>query len=255
MRGRKRESTAVSCKFLDEDCSRRFRCRSFCKSMAPHAAERNRAAPAPVQEAGVPSVDSTPEQLNLLELEPKGLKRPSCESTELLDPPAIIGRILGICESSAAICVHTVLLVLALAYAHASGAAAIGLSVLTLSHPALLYPVVQWYKWNREVAYAWHGANLAQRRSPSRVGARQPRQRVHPAMPALDRRRYGQMVPSKGSVTNAFERQRAQMPPSKGSVANATPWRHCPSTRSPPTARGHESSPLGHRVHSAVPAC
>ena len=236
-----------------------FGARPFAKSMAPHAAERNRAAPAPAQEAGVPSVDSTPEQLNLLELEPKGLKRPSCESTELLDPPAIIGRILGICESSAAICVHTVLLVLALAYAHASGAAAIGLSVLTLSHPALLYPVVQWYKWNREVAYAWHGANLAQRRSPSRVGGRQPGvlhgQRVHPAMPALDTRRHGQMVPSKGSVTNAFERQRAQMPPSKGSVANATPWRHCPSTRSPPTARGHESSPLGHRVHSAVPAC
>ena len=225
--------------------------------MASHAAERNRAAPAQAQEAGVPSVDCTPEQLNLLELEPKGLKRPSCESTELLDPPAIIGRILGICESSAAICIHTVLLVLALAYAHASGAAAVGLSVLTLSHPALLYPVVQWYKWNREVAYAWHGANLAQRRSPSRVGARQPgalhgHRLVHPAMPALDRRRYGQMVPSKGSVTNAFERQRAQMPPPNGSVA-ATPWRS-PSTRSPPTARDHESSPLGHRVHSAVPA-
>ena len=212
------------------------------------AYERNRGAHAPAQEAGVPSVECTPEQLNLLELEPKGLKR-AHESI----PPAIIGRILDNCESSAAICVHTVLLVLALAYAHASGAAAVGLSVLTLSHPTLLYPVVQWYKWNREAAFAWHGANLAQRRLPSRVGARQPG--ALPAMPALARQQYGQMLPSKGSVTNAFERQRAQMPPSNGSTAIATPWRHCPSTRSLPTARGHESSPLGHRAHSAFPAC
>ena len=223
-------------------------------SQISHAAPgRNRAAAA----QGIPSVGSTPEQLNLLELEPKVLKRARCELTELLGPPAIIGRLLSICESSAAICVHTVLLVLALAHAHASGAAAVGLSVLTLSHPALLYPVVQWYKWNREVANACHGANLVQRRSPGRVGARQPGalhgRLVHPAMPALDRQR--QMLPSKGSVTNAYERQRAQMPPSNGSVVNATTWRHCPSTRSPPTARGHESSPLGHGVHSAVPAC
>ena len=221
------------------------------------APERKR----PTQRAGVPSVGSTPEQLwNLLELEPKGLKRARCESSELLDPPAIIGRILGICESSAAICVHTVLLVLALAHAHASGAAAVGLSVLTLSHPALLYPIVQWYKWNREVTCAWHGATLAQRRSASRVRARQPGaqhgQLVHPAMPAMDRQRSkdGQMLPSMGSVTNAFERQRAQMPPSNGSVVDATAWRHSASTRSP-YWRGHASSPLGLRVHAAVPAC
>ena len=224
---------------------------------------RKRAA-APAHEASVPSVASTPEQLNLLETDPQGLKRSRFESAEpLVDPPALIlGRIFGICESSAAICVHTVLLVLALAYANASGAAAAGLSVLTLLHPALLYPVKQWYVLNREI-YAWHGANPAQR-SPSRVGTRQPSalhgapiaQASCPAMPAVDRRQHGQTIPSKGSVTDAFERLRAQMPPSNCSVVSPATWHHCPSTRSPPTARADESSPLGAGVlHSAVPAC
>ena len=224
---------------------------------------RKRAA-APAHEASVPSVASTPEQLNLLETDPLGLKRSRFESAEpLVDPPALIlGRIFGICESSAAICVHTVLLVLALAYANASGAAAAGLSVLTLLHPALLYPVKQWYVLNREI-YAWHGANPAQR-SPSRVGTRQPSplhgapiaQAACPALQAVDRRQHGQTIPSKGSVTDAFERLRAQMPPSNCSVVSPATWHHCPSTRSPPTARADESSPLGAGVlHSAVPAC
>ena len=223
---------------------------------------RKRAA-APAHEASVPSVASTPEQLNLLETDPQGLKRSRFESAEpLVDPPALIlGRIFGICESSAAICVHTVLLVLALAYANASGAAAAGLSVLTLLHPALLYPVKQWYVLNREI-YAWHGANPAQR-SPSRVGTRQPSalhgapiaQAACPALPAVDRRQHGQTIPSKGSVTDAFERLRAQMPPSNCSVVSPATWHHCPRTRSPPTARADESSPLGAGVHSAVPAC
>ena len=225
---------------------------------------RKRAA-APAHEASVPSVASTPEQLNLLETDPLGLKRSRFESAEpLVDPPALIlGRIFGICESSAAICVHTVLLVLALAYANASGAAAAGLSVLTLLHPALLYPVKQWYVLNREI-YAWHGANPAQR-SPSRVGTRQPSplhgapiaQAACPAlaMPAVDRRQHGQTIPSKGSVTDASERLRAQMPPSNCSVVSPATWHHCPRTRSPPTARAVESSPLGAGVHSAVPSC
>ena len=205
-----------------------------------HAEERRRKEERP----GVPSVASTPQQLNLLELEPKAIKRTRCCTTEVLAPPAIVGRILGICESSVAVGVHTLLLVLALAYAHASGAAAVGLSFLTLSHPALLYPVVQWYAWRREVACAWQSANLVQKRPASGMRARQhdpqPGQLVHPA---FERQQHGRML-SEGSLANAFERQRAQMPTANSSVLLATTWRHSAGTRSPPTARGHDSRPL-----------
>ena len=229
---------------------------------SPHDADQTE--PTPAQLAAAPPADYTPQQLNLLQ--PKTLKRTRSESRvhaeTLAGPPAIVGRILGICESSTAIGVHTVLLVFALANAHESGAAAVGLFTLALSHPALLYPVFQWYSWRMEVSLGWQGATtLTQRRSPSSLCERQSGsqcgQLVHPAVEKLQ---WGQMPLSKGSIFHAFERQPSQMPQPQDSVLNATTWRHSCSTRSTPTNPwGHESSPPtsgGHAlVHPAVSAC